>query len=70
MTNKELKTFNQGFLCAVVCAYSSCYLDANSTIKFLRYVGGFKTLDECIACEPDEYDVEMLEELFGGDSND
>lgn len=64
MTKQELKNFNQGFLCAMVSAYSNCYLDANSTLEFLRYIGNFKTLDECLACEPDEYDAEMLKALF------
>ena len=64
MTKQELKSFNQGFLYAVACAYESCYLDANSALEFLRYVGGFKTLDECLAYEPNEDEAETLKALF------
>lgn len=64
MTDQELKNFNQGFLCAVVCAYGDCYLSANDTLEFLRRIGGFRTLDECLAYELDEYEEETLKELF------
>lgn len=64
MTDQELKNFNQGFLCAMVCAYESCYLDANSALEFLHYIGGFKTLDECLAYEPNEDEAEALKALF------
>lgn len=73
MSKQESKSFNLGFLCAVVCAYSAYYLDAKSALEFLRDIGGFKTLNECLACEPDEYDAEMLKALFEtaeGDDND
>ena len=64
MTDQELKSFDKGFLYAVACAYESCYLDANSALEFLHYVGGFKTLDECLAYEPNEDEAEMLKVLF------
>ncbi|WP_298578731.1 hypothetical protein [uncultured Olegusella sp.] len=71
MTDQELKTFNQGFLCAVVSIYDEGFFKTkddtakNNARNFLESVGGFHGLGECLKCEPDVYDAEKLAEIYG-----
>lgn len=64
----ERKFFDRGFLCAVVTAYDDGTLaDKDLALFFLQREGGFESLDDCLACDPDVYDVEKLKEIYGVD---
>ena len=71
MTDQELKSFNQGFLCAVVSIYDEGFFKTkddtakNNARNFLEFVGGFRNLADCLKCKPDVYDAEKLAEIYG-----
>lgn len=59
-----MRDFGRGVICAVVTALVEGCTDRKGALMTLSAMG-YDSLADCLACDPDAYDADVLRELFG-----